>query len=150
MRQLVSSRLNDSSKKDTTAASAQGGEAPGGTDGGEGAKGRPSKKKKGRITAIAVTAAAVTMEKLGGAGGDANGVGPDGQTWLSGSDLLDACDRLENDNLQLRQRLAKLELQTMQKEHGDDGDDDNLTMDTRLSAVRFCRVSCMVRCLEHF
>ncbi|CAM9677660.1 unnamed protein product, partial [Scytosiphon promiscuus] len=122
MRQLVSSRLKASSERDKTTAPTQGGEAP------------TSMTKKGRITAMAVKAA-VTIEKLAGRGDDTNGVGPDGQAWLSGTDLLDACDRLENDNLHLRQRLAKLELQTMQREHGDDGDDDNLAMDARLSAV---------------
>ncbi|CAM9166364.1 unnamed protein product, partial [Hapterophycus canaliculatus] len=132
MRQLVSSRLNASSAKGAMTASAQGSEAPGGTDRVNGAQENPA--KKGRITAIAVSAA-VAIEKLAGGGCDGDGVGPDGQAWLSGTDLLDACDRLENDNVQLRQRLAKLELQTMKKEHGDDGDDDNLTEDSRLSAV---------------
>ena len=59
----------------------------------------------------------------GGGGGDVNG-----------SDLLDMCERLENDNVGLRQRLAKLELQTMQKEHGDDGGGE-LDEDARLGPV---------------
>lgn len=70
----------------------------------------------------------------GGVDGDANdnGLGEE-RDQLSGVDLLEACDRLENSNLGLRQRLAKLELQKMQKEHGED--DEELNDDSYLAPV---------------
>lgn len=53
---------------------------------------------------------------------------------LEGVELLDVCDRLEHENLHLRQRLAKLELDTLQKEHEDEEKNDK--KDPRLAQVR--------------
>lgn len=53
---------------------------------------------------------------------------------LEGAELLDVCDCLEDDNLRLRQRLAKLELEKLQKEHEYEEKSDK--KDPRLARVR--------------
>ncbi len=82
--------------------------------------------------------AAGVVEGRGDVEGDANG------NRLTGVDLLDMCERLESDNAGLRQRLAKLELQTMQKEHGDD-EGIALAEDARLAPVNVCGLLCCIR-----
>lgn len=52
---------------------------------------------------------------------------------LEGAELLDACDRLEQDNIRLRERLATLELQSLQREHNDEEGSNNI--DARLTKV---------------
>lgn len=84
------------------------------------------------------------VEGGGGGGGDVNG------SRLTGVDLLDMCERLESDNVGLRQRLAKLELQTMQKEHGDDAGGE-LDEDSRLAPVNyFDSLVCCIRSTPFF
>ncbi|CAM9148892.1 unnamed protein product [Ectocarpus sp. 13 AM-2016] len=125
MRQHVGKRLGASTDNEsTTTISPREGEP-------SGEKQRHA-SKKGKTAAIAVTAA-FTMSNPG------EGILDDGDSLdvisqLSGIELLHACERLENHNVTLRQRLAKLELQTMQKEHGGDEDELNKT-DSRLPRV---------------
>lgn len=80
---------------------------------------------------VAAIAGKKEMEAVAGES-DAN-KSPDENDQLLEVDLLDECNRLENDNLGLRQRLAKLELQTLQKEHGDH--EEELNDDSRLATV---------------
>lgn len=124
MRQHVSKRLGASADNEsTTATSPREGEPSGGK--------KRHASKKGKTAAIAVTAA-FTMSNPGeGLLDDDDSL--DVISQLSGIELLHACERLENHNMTLRQRLAKLELQTMQKEHGDD-EELNKT-DSRLPRV---------------
>lgn len=132
MRQRVSTRLDASSKKETSSITAEMGTLLSG-----GKKNTTVKKAKVSALAVqaAVTIAKTNKEVAGGGDGDANDNGLGGvRDQLSGADLLDACDRLENDNLGLRQRLAKLELQKMQKEHGED--EEELNDDSQLAPVR--------------
>lgn len=140
MRQHVRSRLGASSQKETRATTTA---AERGTVLSRG-KTRAI-AKKGKVAALAVEAAVTIGKKKEeiagvedkdreGVDGDDNdnGLGGD-RDQLSGVDLLEACDRLENDNLGLRQRLAKLELHKMQKEHGED--DEELNDDSQLAPV---------------
>lgn len=140
MRQHVSSRLGASSEKGTraTTTAAEGKNVP------PGGKQRNA-VKKGKSAALAVQAAvrieATAKEVAGVEDNRKSGIDDDandndlggGTGQLTGVDLLDACERLENDNLGLRQRLAKLELQKMQKEHGED--DEELNDDSQLIQV---------------
>ncbi|CAM9372053.1 unnamed protein product [Ectocarpus sp. 12 AP-2014] len=125
MRQHVGKRLGASTDNESsTTMSPREGEPSGGK--------KRHASKKGKTAAIAVTAA-FTMSNPG------EGILDDGDSLdvisqLSGIELLHACERLENHNVTLRQRLAKLELQTMQKEHGGDEDELNKT-DFRLPRV---------------
>lgn len=57
---------------------------------------------------------------------------------LDGAELLDACDRLEQDNLHLRERLAKIELHRLQREH--ESEQKNDTVDSRIAQVYICRL----------
>eukprot|EP00903_Cladosiphon_okamuranus_P008772 g8403.t1 len=139
MRQHVSSRLGASSQKRTRATiqAAERGNFPS----------RGEKRitaRKGKVTALAVNAAVAIgkrTEAIAGVDKDSEGVkGEDNDSGLgeerdelSGVDLLESCDRLENDNLGLRQRLAKLELRMMQKEHGED--EEELHDDSQLAPV---------------
>ncbi|CAM9498255.1 unnamed protein product [Ectocarpus sp. 4 AP-2014] len=125
MRQHIGKRLGASTDNESiTTISPKEGEPSGGK--------KRHASKKGKTAAIAVTAA-FTMSNPG------EGILDDGDSLdvisqLSGIELLHACERLENHNVTLRQRLAKLELQTMQKEHGGDEDELNKT-DSRLPRV---------------
>lgn len=62
-----------------------------------------------------------------------------GPNTLKGVELLEACDRLEHDNVRLRQQLAKLELRALQKEHDDEEQNDH--EDLRVAKVRVYRGS---------
>lgn len=125
MHEHVSKRLGASADNEsTTATSPREGEPSGGK--------KRLASKKGKSAAIAVTAA-FTMSNPGeGLLDDFDSL--DVISQLSGIELLHACERLENHNMTLRQRLAKLELQTMQKEHGRDEDELSKT-DSRLPQV---------------
>lgn len=50
--------------------------------------------------------------------------GGEGDEELDGAELLDACDRLEQDNLRLRERLAKIQLHKFQREHESETEND--------------------------
>lgn len=117
LRQHVSSRLRDSTKKETTSTT-------------------PSTKTGG----VAALAAAVTSKhKREVAGGSDTDSGPDENDQLFEGDLVEACNRLENENLGFRQRLAKKELETLRKEHDDC--DTELNDGSRLAAViNYCIV----------
>lgn len=145
MRQHVSSRLAETRATTTVAK-------------GETLRSNGNKRtavKKGKAAALALEAAAAIGRKPEGVkavedndGGGADGIDNDNdlggeRDQLSGADLLEACDRLENDNLGLRQRLAKLELQKMQKEH--DKDDEELNDDSQLAPVMIDSRSMFVR-----
>lgn len=54
-----------------------------------------------------------------------------------GVELLDSCDRLEQDNLRLRERLEKAELLKFQREHESEKENDK--MDSRINQVRRVR-----------
>eukprot|EP00752_Nemacystus_decipiens_P006453 g5812.t1 len=140
MRQHVSSRLAATSKNKTPRATTTAAEVGAALSRGK----RGTAVKNGKVVAMEVEAADTTRKttaEIAGAEDNAEGeVDGDaidnslgGENRLSGVDLLEACDRLENDNLRLRQRLAKLELQKMQKEHGED--DEDLTDDSKLVTV---------------
>ena len=140
MRQHVSRRLGASSKSETgvTTTAAEVGAA---VSGGK----KKITAKRGKAAALAVEVAVAMRKSIEGVEGleDNPDDGVDGDAMddvlsgendqLSGLDLLEACDRLENDNLGLRQRLAKLELQKLQKEHGDG--DEELNDDSKLAPV---------------
>lgn len=130
-----------------TATTAEGGTLPS-----RGEKNTMKKKKSATLAVKATATTGKTSEEVAGVEDNASGRedGDDDDSsldgvrdQLSGVDLLEACDRLENDNLRLRQRIAKLDLQKMQKEHGEDNeeehnDDSQLTpvmVDSTLSCV---------------
>lgn len=74
---------------------------------------------------------------------EANQSGPEdeednGEEMLDGPELLDACDRLEQDNLRLRERLAKVELQRLQRDH--EAEEENGKVDSRITEVRYRRL----------
>lgn len=132
MRQHVSNRLGTPSQKEARAAANAAKQE---TLQSHGKKSTAA--KRGKIAALAVEAAATfgkttanvaeveddASEEVDGEHND-NSLGGE-RDQLSGAELLDVCNFLEDDNLGLRQRLAKLELQRMQKEHGEDDEEPN-------------------------
>lgn len=133
MRQHVSKRLGASADNESITATSP---REGGPSGGK----KRHASKKGKTAAIAVTAAFTIS--IPGEGILDDGDSLDVISQLSGIELLHACERLENHNVTLRQRLAKLELQTMQKEHGGNEDELNKT-DSRLPRVCPRLTSCI-------
>lgn len=142
MRQRVSRRLHPSTNNKVTLKEAPTTAKGGGKSTSTIRKRAAAKKLKSAGLAVAACIAFTKDKKgdareKGGEGGEFEGHEPkdndlgERRGELSGLDLLDVCDQLENDNLRLRNRLAKLELQTMQREHGaEDGqlDDESLLM----------------------
>lgn len=102
---------------------------------GEKTSGNPESKprKSDNRTSMSATAAdtadsqAEPQDVEDGEGGEGEG------DTLDGVELLDSCDRLEQDNLRLRERLEKIELLKFQREHESEKENDK--MDSHINQV---------------
>lgn len=142
LRRHISARLGISAKESrevhgastTTKSIARGGSSQENLDESKGADADKDLKGSGIID-VDTAKDGVTRSRVGDRGVQpADGAGfSDVDDELHGVELLEACDRLEHDNLMLRQRLAKRELEVLQGEH--EQEDDAKISDASLAQV---------------